>query len=375
MSVAQRSARQWSIIHVLSISILLTLLWLLPGVAPRQTVTAALGTEGLHTGGQNYHPAAAPTATAWPQPTATPTPAADVPTARAPLVAPGNTPLLDAATRDSGSEVPTYNLPWHYSQINDEGRSATWPNIAAGEDGSLYAILKDDSGGDNHNRIYLSDSSDGGVTWSSNHPVSDEGIEDYYPPAIAVGPEGAVYVTWLDNWEGQPVEGHDVYLSRSLDGGQTWSPFHVATAGYIKWGFEVSDLSIGVDQGGIIYVTWVVHSKRASEAVYVSTSNDQGVTWSSPVDVGWMVSEGGAIYSALAVGDAVAYVISGDQDPPTNLMKTEDGGQTWTAVPNDFDAITSVIAVAQGDQDLYLGIYSSDELAITHKFLCEGGAT
>ena len=54
MSVAPYSARKWSIVRVLASLIFLNLLWLLPLVVSRQTVTAALGTEGLHTGGQTH---------------------------------------------------------------------------------------------------------------------------------------------------------------------------------------------------------------------------------------------------------------------------------------------------------------------------------
>lgn len=84
------------------------------------------------------------------------------------------------------------------------GRFLRRPSLAVGGNGRLYAVWSDDRTnpiGDNHD-IYLSYSTDGGVTWSADILVNDMPSVFYQRHAsIAVvsgGAQDTVVVTWSD---------------------------------------------------------------------------------------------------------------------------------------------------------------------------------
>ncbi len=75
--------------------------------------------------------------------------------------------------------------------------------------------------------VYLSRSDDGGQTWSPPALVDDEGTGavDRYHSWIRVDPStGAVSVAYKDSRNDPQRLGADVYLRRSSDGGASWAP-------------------------------------------------------------------------------------------------------------------------------------------------------
>ncbi len=90
-------------------------------------------------------------------------------------------------------------------------------------------------GRDTNPQLRVAVSTDGGATWSPAVMVSDSvelGVASNpyngrIRPSLAVGDDGTLYAVWADDREG-PTNSHDtknygIYLSRSTDGGQTWS--------------------------------------------------------------------------------------------------------------------------------------------------------
>jgi len=71
--------------------------------------------------------------------------------------------------------------------------------------------------------IYLTKSSNGGVSWPTNPPTNTFGADvgSYqYAPDLAVGAGQVVYVSWSDNRDSQ----YEIYYSYSTNLGGTWSP-------------------------------------------------------------------------------------------------------------------------------------------------------
>ena len=98
-------------------------------------------------------------------------------------------------------------------------------------DGSLLNVFIGISRSSPRNQVLAMRSEDDGATWSSpiviaehsNARIRDPETEvtaDYPKSAKAVGPDGTAYVVWQDLGEG-PV--HKLLLSRSADGGRSWS--------------------------------------------------------------------------------------------------------------------------------------------------------
>lgn len=108
-------------------------------------------------------------------------------------------------------------------------RISTYPVLAADGGsgpfkGHLYVVWSDKRDGDPN--VYVTRSADGGTTWSAPHRLNDDRAAGsvQFLPWIAISPNGAVHAAWMDNRShpGTP-EMLDVLYTTSDDGGETWS--------------------------------------------------------------------------------------------------------------------------------------------------------
>ena len=108
--------------------------------------------------------------------------------------------------------------------------------------------------------------------------ISDEGRRAL-SPEIAVGPDGAINIIWLDKGltadrpppkprkpgEHSHLSSTDLYFSRSEDNGATWSkPARVNDTDGEVWGFSVSKPRIEVGPTGTIHVFYPANDKSAA---------------------------------------------------------------------------------------------------------------
>ena len=118
----------------------------------------------------------------------------------------------------------------------------TGANVRAGEglpdigvdpnDGTLYAVWDDGrfSGGA-HEDIALSKSTDGGLTWSPPVKVNQTPVPVHaFTSSVEVAADGTVGVTYYDFRSNTPAPGlpTDYWLAHSHDGGATWTESHIA---------------------------------------------------------------------------------------------------------------------------------------------------
>jgi hypothetical protein len=152
-------------------------------------------------------------------------------------------------------------------------------------------------GGD---QIFFARSTDGGTSFSNPSPISpgfnNNHVGGRQGAAVKVGPDGTVYVVWLDSVGKQAVE----RLSISHDGGKTF-PMQNITVATVTDGFvnpvpgssfrqdarTFPSFSIAPD--GTLYLAW---SNRTGDptnghaVVLVTKSTNDGLTWSAPVVAG-----------------------------------------------------------------------------------------
>jgi len=83
--------------------------------------------------------------------------------------------------------------------------------------GNMYIVWTDFGAG---GAIRATRSTDGGVTWWS--PVNLTGSGNYQGAWPAIGPNGDIYVAWL-HWQSYPSGPIDVQVSRSTDGGLSYT--------------------------------------------------------------------------------------------------------------------------------------------------------
>ncbi|HEX2048869.1 MAG TPA: sialidase family protein [Acidimicrobiales bacterium] len=107
------------------------------------------------------------------------------------------------------------------------------PQLAAADDGKLYATWADGRNGDDD--VFLRSSSDGGRTWTDAVKVNDNGADGtaQFLPNVEVGPGDRVSVLFLDGRHDPGAkEKLDAYLATSTDGGKTFDNMRLTTRSF-----------------------------------------------------------------------------------------------------------------------------------------------
>lgn len=168
----------------------------------------------------------------------------------------------------------------------------------------------DHIGGNKRNAVFVSSSTDGGVTFSTPAQASEigNGNNGGIGANPYVSPNGDVHVAWQD------YAHSTVATSTSTDGGATWGstvtiaqtsvPFSLAlpsisSRGALLYPSCDSDVSAGAYRG-TLYCSWWNGTLSAGADVFVSRSTDDGTTWSTPRRVNDVVA-GDQYYQWLAV--------------------------------------------------------------------------
>jgi hypothetical protein len=121
-------------------------------------------------------------------------------------------------------------------------------------------------------QLRVARSSDGGRTWTPG-TIIDRNTCVCCRTAIAVGPEGNVYVAWRAIW-GDNIR--DVSIARSSDGGKTFSaPVKVHDDGWHLMGCPDAGPGLAVDGSGRVHAVWYTGAEGHAGAYYASSS-DQG---------------------------------------------------------------------------------------------------
>lgn len=121
-----------------------------------------------------------------------------------------------------------------FERQGEFARAFTLPIVAADTSSAspyrdhIYVVWDDVSSGQSD--IFLTRSTDGGASWSTplrvndNDPISPLGVADYrMTPTVAVSPDGTIGITWYDR-RGDPARRcWDLYFAVSTDGGATVS--------------------------------------------------------------------------------------------------------------------------------------------------------
>ena len=134
-----------------------------------------------------------------------------------------------------------------------------------------------------HGEIVVSRSTDGGLSFEPTIQISDQQVPYNFIPSLAVGPDGTLYVAWLD---GKP----SLLIDRSTDGGVTFGPDKtISSLTTSAWTFINGDIAIypyptldaDITDGpyrGYLYVAYVDHNGSDMD-IFFRRSTDGGDTW------------------------------------------------------------------------------------------------
>jgi len=222
-------------------------------------------------------------------------------------------------------------------------------DILAARDGNVYLVYH------TQQKIFASVSHDGGQTWSTHNMVgttnSELGVS--LPSGGAIDSKGNAYFAWNGvNNPGQAKGVKNLYVTKSTDGGQTWttslvdvsqSPTQCGCPGWDYWGAQ---MALAIDARDRIYVLWdAANVKYGVQRMYFARSTDRGVTWSTRRDVSLAPTGSNNLFPAMAArGNSDVRIAwmddrngfdTGNDDPNarwnTYYRSSTDGGATWSA--------------------------------------------
>ncbi len=199
------------------------------------------------------------------------------------------TAVAVSTSRDGGA---SWGNPIVVASVDPASATLDKPSILADPKhaGRVYAVWANYPRGLTANYVALARSDDAGRTWT--RPVTVyRGRGESQNNLLMALPDGSVvdlFVEESDSREGAPAR---VAAARSNDGGATWSaPVTVANFQFTvtrdpQTGAEIR--SIGQDiaatiSRGRLYVTWFENHREGTSSIWLSTSKDDGVTWSAP---------------------------------------------------------------------------------------------
>ena len=206
---------------------------------------------------------------------------------------------------------------------------SVFPEICCAGD-RLYVTWYDRRDGDTD--VYFSRSLDGGVSWSATDIRLDTdppGAAGSNIPRICCDGD-RVCVVWSDHRSALS----EIRCNRSTDAGASWLPDDVR----IDRASPVDGFSWNPDlccEGDAVYVVWQ-DARNGLSDIYFSRSLDAGQTWSvldarlDTDDAGIAMSE----FPRIVCSGAALYVVWQDErdgEPDVRFNRSLDGGVTWLA--------------------------------------------
>ncbi|TLZ66760.1 MAG: PKD domain-containing protein [Methanobacteriota archaeon] len=214
--------------------------------------------------------------------------------------------------------------------------TAYQPSIAIDGEGVLYLAYGGWGGSTTQSDVFFSKSMDGGRTWSSPFKVNNDiGAAAQLEPSLFVDHNRAIYVAWTDSRNGN----QDIFFSKSTDGGLSFSAN--VRVNDITANFQTQP-DIAVDSTGLIHAVWTDGRNIGSTGpdIYYANSTDGGLSFnpSQRVNNDAVAAEQGEPAIAVA-SDRSVYVVWTDprnaaRSTDIYFSKSTDLGATW--VPNLF---------------------------------------
>ncbi len=209
------------------------------------------------------------------------------------------------AVWEDGRNGGVFNRDIYFSRATTDGSTWTWQepdidvnnNLGAGNQlrpdlaydptiGRLYAVWQDERDGDYDIWFaYLEDPSTVAwpPIWQGHKPLNDDvGSAAQLNPSIASGPNGEIYVVWQDQRNGND----DVYLTRSDNGGETWSAnYFVTDDPEMTSQNQVAPSVIVENMEGRVIVSWEDWRDPLHPEIYTMWSKDRGATFGIDVPI------------------------------------------------------------------------------------------
>ncbi|MBI3008106.1 MAG: fibronectin type III domain-containing protein [Candidatus Omnitrophica bacterium] len=160
---------------------------------------------------------------------------------------------LDTTNGDIFYTKSSDGIYWTSVHVDDAGLvAADQPAVAVSPNGDIHVVWTDFRTSGNEGDIFYAKSTNGGASFGTNKNIDGAGITKADQPSIAIDTSGNINIMWRDFRNGDA----DIYSSRSIDGGSTFSKPTRVNDDTIKSGKIQLLPSVGVDPNGKAYAVW-----------------------------------------------------------------------------------------------------------------------
>jgi hypothetical protein len=195
-------------------------------------------------------------------------------------------------------------------------------------------------------KVWVAASHDGGNTFVPVNVNETDGMGWAQAGGAAVDPLGNLYVSWAGYTRVAGGQGPvDLYISRSADGGRTWSSSLMDISGAppecatneCGWAYLGAQITVSADAAGTLYALWNAGPmNRGAERIYFSSSTTSGLTWSPKSNVSgapYGVAHAFPTMVAGTAGDVRIAWMDARQSPfwNTYYRSSTNGGATWSS--------------------------------------------
>jgi hypothetical protein len=229
----------------------------------------------------------------------------------------------------------------------------TWSTVVAnrtnaGTDKDILLVKGNDVyvAYDHSQTVWASSSHDGGKTFTSVKVNPNAQFGWSLSGGGAIDSAGNVYFSWEGYTQNGQAKGPvNIYVTKSSDGGATWTPTLLdvsssppdCSAFSCGWAFLGPGTAMTSDAAGQLYVLWNSGTTdKGPERIYFSTSRDQGNSWSLKKDVSLAPQGVDHSFPAIIAGAAgdvrIAWM---DQRNPSKhwnvyYRTSSNGGSSWS---------------------------------------------
>jgi hypothetical protein len=275
------------------------------------------------------------------------------------LIAPPGTGQYDAQVAVDPVDGQTAYAAWLQNGKSDtvvarsDDFGETWSVVVAdhtnaGTDKPILAVRGPDVYvGFNHaQKVWVAASHDGGQTFSSSSVNANGKLGWSLAGGGTVDPGGRAYFSWAGyKRPGQATGPVNLYVSRSADGGATWTNILVDVSAAppdcslyrCGWAYLGGQIAMASDDGGTLYALWNMGTEdRGPERIYFARSTDGGTTWSAKADVSNAPAGSAHAFPAIVAGSSGDVRIGwmdarGGTLWNTYYRSSANGGATWSA--------------------------------------------
>jgi hypothetical protein len=201
--------------------------------------------------------------------------------------------------------------------------------------------------GYNHvQKVWVSVSHDGGATFTAVNINPNAKLGWSLAGGGTLDPAGNIYFAWAGYEQNGGAKGPvNLYISKSADGGATWSQTVLDVSGappdcsayQCGWAYLGAQVTMASDAGGVLYALWNAGAAdKAPERIYFAKSTNAGATWSPKVEVSAAPVGAAHAFPAIAAGAAgdvrIAWMDARNGTFwNTYYRSSRDGGATWSA--------------------------------------------